>query len=309
MNDIKDQVAATEGRPILLELDNVSHNYHSGKKSYDHGVHHVLRDVSMTLREGETLGIVGRNGVGKTTMLHLMAGILAPTLGEVRRHPNKSASLLTLGLGFKPDLSGRDNALLAAMLQGSDRTKAESFMDEICEFSELGDSFELPVKNYSAGMRARLGFTTALMTHVDILLIDEVLSVGDAHFRQKALEAMKNLITSEQTVVFVSHMAEQVKALCNRVIWLENGEVVAEGDSEEVIDAYTAHVTGQKKPAQAAPVEKDVTPGKGGLLKFNNPQKALREAVESGSIKDEDLLKLLRERGKLPPPSSGGKGA
>jgi len=132
-----------------------------------------------------------------------MAGILAPTSGEVRMHPGKSASLLSLGLGFKGELSGRDNALLSAMLQGSSRNQAESFMDEIAEFSELGDSFELPVKNYSSGMRARLAFTTALMTHVDILLIDEILSVGDAHFRGKALNAMQNRITGEQTVAFV----------------------------------------------------------------------------------------------------------
>ena len=175
---------------VMIELDNVSHSYHSRKKTFDHGTHHVLNQVSLQLYEGETLGIIGRNGVGKTTLLQLMAGILAPTIGEVRIHPGKSASLLTLGLGFKPDLSGRDNALLAAMLQGSTRKQAESFLDDIAEFSELGDSFNEPVKNYSSGMRSRLAFTTALMTHVDVLLIDEILSVGDAHFRGKAQAAM-----------------------------------------------------------------------------------------------------------------------
>jgi lipopolysaccharide transport system ATP-binding protein len=186
---------------------------------------------------------MGRNGVGKTTMLRLMGGILAPTRGEVRIHDGKKASLLTLGLGFKPDLSGRDNAVLAAMLQGSSRKQAETFINDIWEFSELGDSFGLPVKNYSSGMRARLAFTTALMTHVDILLIDEILSVGDAHFRQKAQAAMQGRITSGQTVVFVSHMADQVKAMCNRVIWLEDGKIVAQGDAVEVTDAYIAKVT------------------------------------------------------------------
>lgn len=231
----------------MIELENVSHSYQSKRKSFDHGVHHVLNQVSLQLYEGETLGIIGRNGVGKTTLLQLMAGILAPTLGEVKIHPGKSASLLTLGLGFKPDLSGRDNALLAAMLQGSTRKRAESFLSDIAEFSELGDSFYEPVKNYSSGMRSRLAFTTALMTHVDVLLIDEILSVGDAHFRGKAQAAMKNRITGEQTVVFVSHMADQVKDLCDRVIWLDKGQIAAQGNAVEVTDAYTQYITTARK--------------------------------------------------------------
>ncbi len=243
---------------IMIELDNVSHSYHSGKRTFDHGTHHVLNQVSLQLYKGETLGIIGRNGVGKTTLLQLMAGILAPTLGEVRIHPGKSASLLTLGLGFKADLSGRDNALLAAMLQGSTRKRAESFLDDIAEFSELGDSFYEPVKNYSSGMRARLAFTTALMTHVDVLLIDEILSVGDAQFRGKAQTAMMSRVTGDQTVVFVSHMADQVKQMCNRVIWLEKGKIAAQGDSAEVVDAYTRHITQAREAGakqQALPPE------------------------------------------------------
>lgn len=232
---------------VMLSLDKVSLSYHTGKKTFDHGIHRVLDEVSMNLYEGETLGIMGRNGVGKTTMLRLMAGILAPTRGEVNIKPGKRAALLSLGLGFKPELTGRDNALLSAMLQGSTREQAEAFLESIAEFSELGDSFEAPVKNYSAGMRSRLAFTTALMTHVDILLVDEVLSVGDAHFRGKALEAMQNRITGDQTVVFVSHMADQVQQLCNRVIWLEQGKIVAQGDSKEVTEAYSAHVKDERK--------------------------------------------------------------
>lgn len=239
-----------DDRPVMLEMDSVYLSYHSGKKTFDDGTHHVLHDVSLKLYEGESLGVIGRNGVGKTTSLRLMAGILAPTSGKIDVSPGKSASLLTLGLGFKQDLSGRDNALLSAMLQGSTRKQAEAFLDEIHEFSELGDAYYLPVKTYSSGMRARLAFTTALMTHVDILLIDEILSVGDAHFRGKALGAMQNRITGEQTVVFVSHILDQVNALCDRVVWLDHGRIVALGESEEVINAYTDAVNKDRKPPQ-----------------------------------------------------------
>ena len=234
-------------KPVILELTDVSLSFQVKAKSFDRGKHHVLQDVSMQIYDGETLGIVGRNGVGKTTLLRVLAGILAPTKGRVTMARGKSASLLTLGLGFKPDLPGRDNAFLSAMLQGSSRQQALSFLDDIKDFSELGDSFDEPVKNYSSGMRSRLAFTTALMTHVDVLLIDEILSVGDAHFRGKALAAMEARITGEQTVVFVSHMADQVEKLCDRVIWLDNGNIVADGDSKEVISAYAESVAQGRK--------------------------------------------------------------
>lgn len=238
------------GRPVMMELDDVSHSYHVGKKNFDKGKHHILNQVSMRLYEGETLGIMGRNGVGKTTMLRLMGGILAPTHGKVYIQPGKSVSLLTLGLGFRGELSGRDNALLSAMLQGATRKQAESYLDDIMEFSELEDSFFEPVKNYSAGMRARLAFTTALMTHVDVLLIDEILSVGDAHFRGKAQVAMSTRISGNQTVVFVSHMADQIKDVCNRVIWLDKGRIIMEGSAEEVTQAYGNFINeGQKAGA------------------------------------------------------------
>lgn len=227
-------------REVMLQMDNVSLSYHSGKATFDHGVHHVLDSVSFKLFENETLGIIGRNGVGKTTILRIMAGILAPTTGTVTTKPGKTSSLLSIGLGFKGDLSGRDNALLAAMLQGSTRKQASAFLEEIKEFSELGDSFEEPVKTYSSGMRSRLGFTTALMTHVDILLIDEVLSVGDAQFKAKALNAMKERICGDQTVVFVSHSDVQVQELCDRAIWIDHAMIASRGNTAGVLHDYKA---------------------------------------------------------------------
>lgn len=229
---------ADENRRAMLELRDVSLSFRSGKGTFDGGLHRVLDSVSFTLYENETLGIIGRNGVGKTTMLRIMAGILAPTAGEVLVRPGKTSSLLTIGLGHNPELSGRDNAILSAMLQGASRDEAYSFLEDIKQFSALGDSFEEPVKTYSAGMKSRLGFTTALLTHVDILLVDEILSVGDAEFRAKAEHAMKERISGEQTVVFVSHSAPQIKALCDRVIWIDQGRISADGDPGTVIEQY-----------------------------------------------------------------------
>ena len=226
----------------MLELENVSLSYHSKRSTFDHGVHHVLDGVSLALKEGETLGVIGRNGCGKTTILRLMAGILAPTTGTVKQRLGASSALLTLGLGFKPNLTGRDNAVISAMLQGSTQDQAKSYLREIKDFSELGDSFEEPVKTYSSGMKSRLGFSTALLTQVDIMLIDEILSVGDAQFRKKAEAALRERINGSQTVVFVSHSEAQVAELCERAIWLNEGRIEAQGPVDEVLDQYKNHL-------------------------------------------------------------------
>ena len=236
---------------VVLELQDVCLNFKSSRSTFDHGVHHILDGVSFKLHQGETLGIVGRNGVGKTTILRVMAGILAPTSGKVITQAGQVASLLSIGVGFQPNLSGRDNALLSAMLQGSTKLQAKSYLEEIKEFSELGDSFEEPVKTYSAGMKARLGFTTALMTHVDILLVDEVLSVGDAQFRAKAEAAMRERIGGDQTVVLVSHNNVQIEKLCDRAIWIEGGCIASEGDTKQVLRDYQNHtkeISGKTAP-------------------------------------------------------------
>ena len=224
----------------MIELKDVYVSYSSGKNRFDQGQHNVLRGVDITVFEGETLGIVGRNGCGKSTVLMIMAGIIGPTGGEVYQRPDKSVSLLTLGLGFKPNLSGRDNAVLSAMLQGSSLATARGLLDDIQAFSELGESFDEPVKTYSSGMQARLGFSIAIMNHVDILLIDETLAVGDAHFRAKAEAAIRERMAGDQTVVFVSHSASQVQSLCDRAVWIDEGLVAASGDTDSVLEQYHA---------------------------------------------------------------------
>jgi lipopolysaccharide transport system ATP-binding protein len=200
--------------------------------------HTALDGISFEIKRGETLGILGRNGCGKSTLLRLLAGLVDPTMGKIICGIHTRRSLLTLGLGFRPDFSGRDNALLSAMLQGATKGEALETLQGIHEFSELGVFFDQPVKTYSAGMRARLGFATAIKTEVDVLLIDEVLSVGDGHFKQKAEATMLERINSQQTVVFVSHNLAQVNKLCERALWLENGVIHSEGKAQTVTARY-----------------------------------------------------------------------
>jgi lipopolysaccharide transport system ATP-binding protein len=229
-------------REVMLELVHVSHSYHARRANFERGIHRVLDDVSLKLYRGQTLGIIGRNGAGKTTLLRLMAGILAPTRGEIRRKAGVRCSLLTLGLGFQAQLSGRDNARLSALLQGASKEEAEACLEPIREFSELGVSFDEPVNTYSAGMRARLGFSTALQTKVDVLLIDEVLSVGDRYFKEKASAAMRERIQGEQTVVLVSHAEGQIREVCDVAAWIEDGQVRGYGGVGEVLGEYRTSV-------------------------------------------------------------------
>ncbi|MEM8493299.1 MAG: ABC transporter ATP-binding protein [Pseudomonadota bacterium] len=228
---------------VLLELRHVSHSYRARRTNFERGEHHVLDDVSLQVFRGKTLGVIGRNGAGKTTLLRLMAGILAPNKGTIWRRSGISCSLLSLGLGFQDQLTGRDNARLSAMLQGATRSEANAYLAAVNDFAELGASFDEPVKTYSAGMRARLGFATALQTHVDVLLIDEVLAVGDREFRAKAASAMQQHLKGTQTVVLVSHNENQIEHLCDEVAWIEAGRLEGYGLAAEVIASYTAKPT------------------------------------------------------------------
>lgn len=179
----------------------------------------ALEGISFDIYRGETLGVVGRNGAGKSTLLKVIAGIIQPDSGELINH-GVTASLLTLQAGFDAELPGTDNAILSGMLMGYTRKQVETRMDEIAEFSELGSFMFEPVKTYSSGMKARLSFSVAMYMTPDVLLLDEVLSVGDKQFRKKAEQEMVKKIHSEQTVLLVSHSDEQIKRLCGRKLFI-----------------------------------------------------------------------------------------
>ena len=222
----------------IVRLKNVGCRFKVRHKMMRVKSYEALKDVSFTLNSGEALGIIGRNGAGKSTLLKLIAGILLPDSGQVLLHGNPSIALLTLQLGFSNELSGRYNAVLGAMLLGYTKKEALAKLDRIIEFAELEQWIEEPLKTYSSGMRARLGFAVAMEMSPDVLLIDEVLGVGDAAFRAKSMAAMKEKFRAEQTIAFVSHAASTVKELCNRVVWIENGVTKMEGPTGEVVDAY-----------------------------------------------------------------------
>lgn len=219
-------------KDLLLGVRNVSVCYKSRRSFFRSSEFLALNDISFDIYKGETLGILGRNGCGKSTLLKLLAGIYAPDKGVIKFH-NKSSSLLTLGLGFDNELSGYDNALISSMLMGATKQQARMAIEEIIEFSELGPFINQPVKTYSSGMRARLGFSVAMSMDVELLLIDEVLGVGDAHFRKKAEKRMLEKFNSNQSIVFVSHNAEQVKRLCDRAIFLDQGVLKFNGSVDE----------------------------------------------------------------------------
>ncbi|KKD61345.1 ABC transporter [Grimontia sp. AD028] len=207
-------------KEIILEFENVTLEYKTRTGLFKSFIHKALDNVSFKVARGEVIGITGRNGAGKSTLLKVASGVLQPNSGKVIIPNNTTKSLLSLGLGFSPDLSGRDNAIISCMLNGLTKKEANTALSEIKAFSELGGFFEQPVKTYSSGMKSRLGFAIGLITEVDILLIDEILSVGDVNFRKKAEKAMMEKIKDKQTVLFVSHNQAQVDRLCDRIIEL-----------------------------------------------------------------------------------------
>ncbi|MCI8455442.1 MAG: ABC transporter ATP-binding protein [Lachnospiraceae bacterium] len=198
----------------------------------------AVKHVSFSVQEGEILGVVGKNGSGKSTILNAIAGIFAPNAGSIDLHGH-SVSLLSIGVGFHKELSGRENILLSGMLLGFSEKQVQARMEEIIAFSELGEFIEAPVRTYSSGMYSKLAFSITAILETDIILIDEVLSVGDAKFRKKSYGKMKELIDDDKrTVLIVSHSSDTLRGLCDRILWIDKGKVVQYGDTEAVLNAY-----------------------------------------------------------------------
>jgi teichoic acid transport system ATP-binding protein len=197
----------------------------------------AVRDVSFQVPHGSVLGVVGVNGAGKSTLLRAMAGILPPTEGKVEVL-GRVSTLLALGVGFKNDLTGRENVVLGGLAAGLTRDEVAEKYEEITEFAELGDFMDMPMRTYSSGMYGRLAFSVAISLDPDILLIDEALSTGDARFKEKSFEKMRELCAEARTIVLVSHGLRSIRELCDEAIWMDEGRIAMHDHSGAVIDAY-----------------------------------------------------------------------
>ena len=233
---------------IALEVSHVSIDYRNlmhmsmhqsllqkGIKRTD--IIRAVDDVSFSVQKGKILGIVGRNGSGKTTLLRSIAGIFRPDEGYIDTKGNR-VSLMAIGIGFNPNNTGRENILKSGMLLGCDLDYVKERMDEIIEFSELGDFIERPVRTYSSGMYSKLSFAVTAILDTDIMLVDEVLSVGDEHFRKKSYKKMEELMMSNRTVLIVSHATDTLKKFCDEILWINDGKYMKLGPTDEVLEQY-----------------------------------------------------------------------
>jgi lipopolysaccharide transport system ATP-binding protein len=222
----------------------------------------ALRNVGFELAQGEVLGIIGRNGAGKSTLLKVLGRITAPDEGMVEIN-GRVGALLEVGTGFHPELTGRENVFLNGVLLGMRRADVKRKFDEIVAFAGVEEFLDTPVKRYSSGMRVRLGFSVAAFLEPDVLLIDEVLAVGDAEFQRRCLGRMQDVATEGRTILFVSHQMEAIQSLCSRAIWLNGGAIQKDGAAEDVVKAYLAHTLGEAGTASLA--ERVDRSGEGGF--------------------------------------------
>lgn len=230
----------------ILSLEHVGVNYNSSLLRRPRHDFWALEDVSLKLYAGDSLGVVGRNGMGKSTLLRVMAGILQPDRGSITRAAKIRAALLSLQVGFVQHLSGRENIFLSGLLLGLRYAEIEAMLPHIVAFAELEGAIHKPVGTYSDGMRARLGFSISFQMNPDILLVDEVLGVGDASFREKSSAMMKRRLQSDRTVVLVSHNPATIRDVCTRAVWIEGGRTMAEGDTRAVMREYELHLHHQQ---------------------------------------------------------------
>ena len=205
----------------------------------------AIKNVSFEVANGSAMGIIGSNGAGKSTLMRALAGILPPTSGSIEVW-GKASTLLALGVGFNQSLSGRENIILGGLASGLSRKEVEERADEVAEWTELGDFIDMPMRTYSSGMSARVGFSVAVHMKPDILMIDEALSTGDAHFREKANAKMAELRESARAMFLVSHGLGSIKEMCSEVIWLDHGKLMMRGEPDEVVTAYMKFVKVKK---------------------------------------------------------------
>ena len=218
----------------------------------------ALRDVSFSMDKGDVLGIIGPNGAGKSTLLKLIAGIYRPTAGTLQVKGRISA-LLNLGVGFHPDLTGRENAIINGLALGFSHRHIRAILDDIIRFAELEEFIDSPVRTYSAGMFMRLAFSVAVNVNPDILILDEILSVGDASFGEKSRARIEEFKRDGKTILFVSHDLQAVEEWCHRVLWLEQGSVVQVGDASAIVGAYRAQYQGSMSDKESSAIQKTST--------------------------------------------------
>lgn len=215
--------------------------------SLRHSKYEALRDISFEVRRGETFGVIGNNGAGKSTMLGLIAGVLKPTSGVINVN-GRISPLLALGSGFHPELTGRENIILNGVLLGLNKATVAGKMEQIIEFSELRDFINQPTRTYSSGMLARLGFSVVAHLDPEILLIDEVLAVGDMKFQRKCTDKMMEFRKSGVTIVFVSHKLDEVESICDRALWIDHHQIREQGSPQDIVRSYlAANITGKHK--------------------------------------------------------------
>ncbi len=210
----------------------------------------ALDNVSLTIDKGEAFGIIGANGAGKSTLLKVIARTLRPSRGSVNTY-GKTSTLLQLGLGMKPELSGARNIYLGGLAAGLRKAEIDAKFDAIVEYADIGPAIHRPVKNYSSGMFSRLAFSVAMAIEPNIILLDEVLAVGDESFRQKSTQTMRDMLADAGTIVYVSHALSNVREFCNRVMWLDQGKIREIGDPGAVIEAYRQDVSAKRSGAKS----------------------------------------------------------
>ncbi len=219
-------------------------------KSKRHQTFYALKDISFKLEKGESLGIIGNNGAGKSSLLKLLAGNLHATSGKLQLHGTHSA-ILELGTAFHPDFSGLENAKMGLRLLGIDKQQIPHYLQQVIDFSELGDFIYQAVKTYSSGMTVRLAFAIAVVIQPDILIVDEALSVGDQYFQKKSLDKMRDILNQQATLIFCSHNLYQIKEMCTQAIWLDQGKIRLHGEVNQVVDAYQDELRGISSNAAA----------------------------------------------------------